>query len=302
MRKRLVLSIVLIGLGLLPPVSPRVAGAAGPVPGQDKPEAVSLLGQKLYARPAAADVPKLENALRQAAAELERSPNDPEAVIGYGRALAALQRYREAIDVFTKGIAAHPGYAMLYRHRGHRYITVREFGLAVDDLTKAAALNDHDYDIWYHLGLARYLRGEFDRAAPAYRNCLAAAHSPASRVAVSHWLYMTLRRLGDKAEAGQLLEKIAPGMEAGENASYLSLLLFYKGLKTEKELQAEAAASDLDGATIGYGLANWHLYGGERDKAVAGFRKIVALPYWPAFGFIAAEVELARLKEKAPAN
>ncbi len=276
--------------------------AAGPAEGQEKPEAVSLLGQKLYARPPAADVPKLESALRQASADLERRPDDPEAVIAYGRALAGLQRYREAIEAFTKGIAAHPDFAMLYRHRGHRYITVREFGRAVDDLTKAAALNDHDYDIWYHLGLARYLRGEFDRAAPSYRNCLAAAQGPASRVAVSHWLYMTLRRLGDKTEAARLLEDITPGLDAGENKAYLSLLLFYKGLKTEKELRAEAAASDLDGATIGYGLANWHLYNGERSEAVAGFWKIIALPYWPAFGLIAAEAELARLGERAPAD
>jgi len=291
-----IVSFIASVAGLARPASP------GPAQGQDKPEAVSLLGQNLYARPPAADVPKLENALRQASADLERRPDDPEAVIAYGRALAGLQRYREAIAAFTKGLAAHPDNAMLYRHRGHRYITVREFGRAVDDLTRAAALNDHDYDIWYHLGLARYLRGEFDRAAPAYRSCLAAAQSPASRVAVSHWLYMTLRRLGDRTEADRLLEDIKPGMDAGENKSYLSLLLFYKGLKTEKELQAEASATDLDGATIGYGLANWQLYSGRRDKAAAGFREIVALPYWPAFGLIAAEAELVRLKHKAPAD
>jgi tetratricopeptide (TPR) repeat protein len=290
---------VLVVLGL-----PRRAGASGAAgaEGQDKPEAVSLLGRELYARPAAADIPKLESALREAAAKLELSPDSPEAVIGYGRALAALWRYREAIEVYTKGIAAHPEYAMLYRHRGHRYITCRDFGRAVDDLTKAAALDDHDYDIWYHLGLARYLRGEFDRAVTAYRSCLAAALNPASRVAVSHWLYMTLRRLDEKAEAAKLLEGVTPGTEAGENKPYLSLLLFYKGLKSESELEAEAAASDLDGATIGYGLANWHLYSGDGDKAVAGFRKILALPYWPAFGFIAAENELFRLKLKATAD
>jgi tetratricopeptide (TPR) repeat protein len=162
-----------------------------------------------------------------------------------------------------------------------------------------AELNGHDYEIWYHLGLAHYLRGDFAKALAAYRNCLEAAQKPDSKIAVSNWLYITLRRLGRKADADRLLEGITEGMEAGESKSYLSLLLFYKGVKKQSDLEAGAAASDLDLATIGYGLACWHLYSGDREKAVAYFRKIVALPYWPAFGFIASENELHAMGEKA---
>jgi tetratricopeptide (TPR) repeat protein len=273
-------------------------------PAQDKspaePEVISLLGQKLYARPATGEaLAKLEGSLREAAGKYEASPTDPETIITYGRSLAALWRYHEAIDVFTKGIKARPDYAMLYRHRGHRYITVRDFDKAVVDLAKAAELNGHDYEIWYHLGLAHYLRGDFAKALAAYRNCLEAAQKPDSKIAVSNWLYITLRRLGRKADADRLLEGITEGMEAGESKSYLSLLLFYKGVKKQSDLEAGAAASDLDLATIGYGLACWHLYSGDREKAVAYFRKIVALPYWPAFGFIASENELHAMGEKA---
>jgi tetratricopeptide (TPR) repeat protein len=269
----------------------------------EKPEVISLLGQKLYARPATGEaLAKLEESLREAARKLEASPADPETVILYGRSLAALWRYNEAIDVYTKGIMAHPDYAMLYRHRGHRYITVRDFDKAVADLTKAAELNGHDYDIWYHLGLVQYLRGDLDKALAAYRNCLEAAQKPDSKIAVSNWLYITLRRLGRKADADRLLEGFTEGMDAGENKSYLSLLLFYKGLKKRSDLEAEAAASDLDLATIGYGLACWHLSSGDRETAVAYFRKIVALPYWPAFGYIASENELRKMREKVSSD
>ena len=48
--------------------------------------------------------------------------------------------------------------------------------------------------------------------------------------------------------------------------------------------------------TVGYGLGNWHFYNGNRTKAEEYFRKITTGKYWPAFGFIAAEVELARKK------
>ena len=55
-----------------------------------------------------------------------------------------------------------------------------------------------------------------------------------------------------------------------------------------------AARGDLDLATTGYGLACRHLSSGDRDKAFASFEKILAIPYWPAFGFIAAEAEVHR--------
>jgi hypothetical protein len=52
----------------------------------------------------------------------------------------------------------------------------------------------------------------------------------------------------------------------------------------------------VDLATYGYGVANWHLYSGEPGRAREIFEKVVAGPQWNAFGYIAAEVELARLK------
>lgn len=278
-------------------VSP--SGFAAQDKAQAEPEVVSLLGKPLFRTPAEGEaLAKLENGLREAARKLELDPDSPDNIILYGRALSGLWRYREAIDVYTKGIAAHPDYAMLYRHRGHRFISVREFDKAVSDLTRAAELNDHDFDIWYHLGLAHYLKGEFEKAEAAYRRCREASLDEGSVIAVSNWLFLALMRQGKKAEAAKVLEGIKEGMEAGENISYYNLLLFDKGLKQESEFEAAAASSDLDLATTGYGLACRYLVRGEKDKAFGLFRKIVALPYWPAFGFIAAEAELHRLGDR----
>ena len=86
-------------------------------------------------------------------------------------------------------------------------------------------------------------------------------------------------------------------MKVEENKSYYDRLLFYKGLKPESELVNLEKASDLEIATVGYGLGNWHLYNGNKAKAEEFFRRIVSGKYWPAFGFIAAEAELARWKK-----
>lgn len=258
---------------------------------QSEPETVSLLGVKLYAQ-------KDEKGEIPAAAEkLAADPKNIDLLIALGRAQANVWRYRDAIVTYTRGIGMAPRDARLYRHRGHRYISVRDYTRARDDMQRAAELNDADFDIWYHLALAHYLLGDFGKAETAYRKCLAVAEKSAnddSIIAVTDWLYMTLRRAGKNTEAKQVLERITPEMKVKDNKSYFDRLLFYKGLKKESDLVDVEKATDLEIATVGYGLGNWHLYNGNRAKAEDYFRRIVGGKYWPAFGFIAAEAELAR--------
>jgi tetratricopeptide (TPR) repeat protein len=265
----------------------------------EKPEVISLLGKKLYATPAEGEeLLKLQKDLEEASKNFNTDPDNPEYIIMYGRRLAYLWRYHDAIEVYTKGIEKFPNNAMLYRHRGHRYISIRTFDKAVEDLAKAAELNDHDFDIWYHLGLAQYLRGQFDKALDAYKECYKVSDDDDAKIAISNWLYITLRRLEKKDEAEKALNTITEGMNVVENQSYYDLLLFYKGRKTEAEIKELAEASELDRATIGYGLACWYLYNNDKDKARDYFEKIVDNnKYWPAFGFISAEAELARMKK-----
>ena len=48
---------------------------------------------------------------------------------------------------------------------------------------------------------------------------------------------------------------------------------------------------------MGYGVGNWYLYNCRPEEAAAVFKRVVEGPCWPAFGFIAAEVELAHRRE-----
>jgi hypothetical protein len=45
-------------------------------------------------------------------------------------------------------------------------------------------------------------------------------------------------------------------------------------------------------------VGNWHFYNGRAAEAEAIFRQIVAGGQWGAFGFIAAEAELARMRRR----
>jgi hypothetical protein len=83
-----------------------------------------------------------------------------------------------------------------------------------------------------------------------------------------------------------------------ENDSYLKRCLMYQG-KLAPEDVLKVSMADLDQAALtmatqGYGVGNWFLYNGDREQAQRIFEQVVAGEYFGAFGFIAAEAELAR--------
>ncbi|MDX1503953.1 MAG: tetratricopeptide repeat protein [Thermoanaerobaculia bacterium] len=281
-------------------------------------EATSLLGEPLVAPELDPEHRRRQEELLAAARrELEARPDDPEAAIWVGRRTAYLGRYREAIEIYSRALERHPDESRLLRHRGHRWITVRELVRATADLERAAELESGRTDrvepdglpnelgiptstlhsnIWYHLGLARYLRGDFEGALAAYRACRQAATTADMRVAADYWLYLTLRRLGHQEEAAELLSRVTPELEIIENHDYHRLLLSYRRLYDAHRLWEDASAepASVAYATVGYGLGAWHLAEGRPEKAREWFERVVASPTWAAFGYLAAEAELAR--------
>ncbi len=263
-----------------------------------------------------------EKDLAAARADYSKNPNSADAIIWLGRRTAYLGRYRDAIAIFSGGIHKFPNDAHFYRHRGHRYITVREFDKAIADLKKAESLTRGKPDevepdgqpnprniptsslqsnICYHLGLAYYLKGDFDRALPVYQRCAADASNADRLVSVSHWLYMTLRRLGRPNEAEKVLEPISTSLDVIENISYHKLLLMYRGEIAAEELLKEEMKGN-DRPTILYGIGNWYLYNGEPARAQEIFNTILKGEEWPAFGYIAAEAEMARGRQSLTVN
>src|SRR5215210_7556621 len=102
------------------------------------PEATSLSGKPLVSAPPAGEQKvRLEADLAKAQADFDRDPSSAEAAIWLGRRLAYLGRFNDAIAAYTRGIERHPDEPRLYRHRGHRYITIRKFDLAIADLRRA---------------------------------------------------------------------------------------------------------------------------------------------------------------------
>lgn len=313
---RLLIVLSLASVSACSTPAPQTPMEQSPAPAP-APEARSLSGQDLVPPVPIPNQAKLEADLAAAEAALAAQPDSAEALIWVGRRQGYLWRYRAAIDTFTRGIERFPADARFYRHRGHRYLTVREFAKAEADFTKAASLvagkpdeiepdgapnaagvprSTLQFNIWYHLGLAHYLQGHFQQAYDAYVECMKVSTNDDSVTATSDWMWMTLMRLERKADAARVLERITPVMDILENQSYHKRLLMYKGLSTPESLLDTATADATTIATQGYGVGNYYLVTGQADKAREVLTRVASGSGWNAFGYIAAEADLARMK------
>jgi tetratricopeptide (TPR) repeat protein len=226
---------------------------------------------------------------------LAAEPRNIERIIQLGIAHSAIRQYREAIRVFTQGIAIAPDNPLPYRWRGHRYLSVRELDSAVADLRRGNRLDATNYDIWYHLGVARYVRAEFSAASDAFAHAQRLAPNDNEIAGATDWLWMSLSRAGRAADARAALTRAHDSLRVTSAAAYAQRLRLYKGSIGPDQVLTPADTGDIAIATLSYGVGNWFLVNGDRAAARTWFERAARSGGWPAFGFIAAEAELRRL-------
>lgn len=280
-------------------------------------EAVSLFGEPLTTVPMSAEQrQERQRRLTEARAAAQAKPGDVEAQLWYGRRAADLGHLRESVDIFTKALARFSDDPRLLGQRGHSYITLRRFDLAVADLERAVKLaadrpdqperdagsartapNTLRSNLWFHLGIAHYLAGSFEEAVRAESEVLRLPATPDREAGARFWSYLALRRLGRHVEARQTLAPVRPNMAVIESRAYLLLMLMFKGeLTPDSLLSADAAGEDpVDQAILRYGVGTWFLAEGKREDAVRVYRELLGLGQWHSFAHTAAEADLRRL-------
>lgn len=261
-----------------------------------------------------------------------------------GRLAALLGNHEDAVRLFSEGLDRFPDEPRLLRHRGHRYITLRDFEAARADLSRAAEVagdgpDEHDFygaettedlyrvvlgdtdslqyqripvnaettaaykhlykatllsSIHYHLALANYLLGDFEAAIASHDDTIRTAADDEIKVAASDWRYMSLRRLGRHDEAAATLDGLETSGGAFEDSYYYKRWRMYRGELAPEDLINPDDPNKIAIATQGYGVANWHLYNGDRDAAHAIFQLVLDNGSRDAFGYITSEVELKR--------
>ena len=277
-------------------------------------EAVTQLGDTLFT-PTVNQGKAFEN-LKLARQQFQNNPQNVDSIIWYGRRMAYTGQFQKAIQIYSDGITIFPKEARLYRHRGHRYISIRQFDQAISDFETAAELvqnqpdkiepdglpNDRNIpigtlksNIWYHLGLAHYLKGDMEKALEAYQKREVTNRYDDNMVSGGHWLFMILKRLGEDEKAHQAINNVTTDMDIIENTSYYKMCLFYKGLLPENDLKTEVAGTASNDVYL-YGLGNWHLYE-QKDtlKTKSMFKTLLEKGNPYSFAYLAAESDWKQL-------
>ena len=231
-------------------------------------------------------------AIARADSALRADPRNVERVIQLGVAQSGVRQFREAIETFSRGLTFAPNDPMLYRWRGHRYLSVRELDRAMNDLTRGFTLDSTNYGVLYHLGIVRFARGDFHGAADAFARAQRRAPEAGELAGSTDWLWMSLMRAGRSAEARAMLER-RPDSLPVTNA-YARRLKLYRGEIGPDDVFTPADTGDVQQATLSYGVGNWYLVKGDTTRARAWFERSVRSGGWPAFGFIISETEMRR--------
>ena len=233
----------------------------------------------------------------RAKAALDADPRNVERFLALGAVQASVLQMREAVETYTRALAIAPNDPMLYRWRGHRYISIVRLDRALADLRRGYALDSTNYGILYHLGIVRFARGEFAQAADLFSRALVRPPNPGERGGSIDWLWMSLMRAGKKADAQAHLERHKADT-IGDNA-YKARLRLYRGEIAPAELFTPADTAAVQASTLAYGLGNWYLARGDTANARVAFERSVKAGGWPGFGFILSEIELRRLARRS---
>ena len=270
-------------------------------------ETVTLLGDTLMS-PEIREGKSLDQ-FKSAQNNYYRDQENPEMLIWYGRRVAYLGYFKEAIKIYTLGIEKFPYDARFYRHRGHRYISTRQYDKAINDFKRALELVDGKEDqiepdglpnskniplstlhgiIWYHLGLAYYLKNDMINAAKSFSDRSVTHKFDDNIVSSAHWLYMIYRRQNKIEQSNAIVKNISKDMDIIENMSYHQTSLFHKGLIKESEINIDDVAL--------YSIANWYIY--EKNdtlKAKDYYKELLETGNPFSFAYIAAESDWKRL-------
>lgn len=236
-------------------------------------------------------------AVARAQQALAANPKDLNLIVALGTAQAGVRDMRGAVVTFTKGLEAHPNNALLYRWRGHRHLSLREFDAALADFASGLMTDSTVYGIWFHLGIVKFVHGDFNGAADAFTRAQPRAPDAGELAGSTDWLWMSLSRAGKHAEAQAMLDRKPDSLKVADpEYAYVKRLRMYRGQVKPEALITTTDTADVQQATLNFGLGNYFIVKGDTAQAKQAFERAVRSGGWPGFGFIVSEAELKRLK------
>jgi tetratricopeptide (TPR) repeat protein len=244
----------------------------------------------------------LEKDLLIARRTLEIAPEREDSWIWVGRRLAYLNRFDEAIAVFTEGLERFPNSYKLLRFRGRKLARSRQFERAIADYRSGLEamegvedsyepdgapnkrnqfLGSYRGNMHYYLGQTLWAVGDYAGTLNGMQRSIAEplVQNPDHLVATTYWRYLALRKLGREEEAARLVRKVPAGLQLLENDAYYDGVRFMQGALAREEAIAKGDAIRL------FAVAMDHHFRGEHAEAERMWVEMITNTpqgFWPA--------------------
>lgn len=199
---------------------------------------------------------------------LSVQPENQEALKGLGHTLYLTGRQEEALAPYEKVAQLNqrnptprdePALALVYYNLGNIYLSIGRFDEAVDSLQKTIAIDNGDAEARYLLGEAFRRKGQWEKAAVAYKD---AVRFVPNYLEAYQGLVAAYTALGDNVMAGY-----ARGMASYSSKDFKGAIRQLEAVVKERPGLAEAHN--------GLGLA--YEENGQTDSAARSFRQVLEL-------------------------
>jgi tetratricopeptide (TPR) repeat protein len=244
----------------------------------------------------------LEKDLLIARKVMEIAPEREDSYIWLGRRLAYLNRFEEAIAVFTAGLEKFPDSYKLLRFRARKLARSRQFERAIADYRRGLALMQGVEDSYepdgilnrrnqflgsyrgnmhYYLGQTLWAVGDYAGTLRGMERSISEplVQNPDHTVATTYWRYLALRKLGRSAEADELVRRIPGDLKLLENDAYYDGVRYMQGALDRRTVIAKGDAIS------SFAVAMDHHFRGEHAEAERMWTDMITNTpqgFWPA--------------------
>ncbi len=231
------------------------------------------------------DYPKAEEFARKAVAE---EPNNWEAYVYLGQALAQQEKFSEAAEAFKKGREVAPeakkqlvydiqrSFFVINYNKGITANSTMNYAEAAEFFEKAVAMDPDDPKGYVNLGVAYSMMGQSGKALEAFRGGV-----EADSTSVDAWrnLGITYQSTGDFAAAGQAFIKVVELAPDDSDGLFSLGDMYFNQKDFEKSLEyyLRAAEARTDDAALQYQIGAAYFSLENYTEAGQGFQRAAAL-------------------------
>jgi tetratricopeptide (TPR) repeat protein/DNA-binding winged helix-turn-helix (wHTH) protein/TolB-like protein len=213
------------------------------------------------------------------AAEQARSLNDdlPEAHAALGNVYTAYGRGQDGVKELQRALELAPNSDENYRWLGRAYVSVDRTQEGLQAYQRAVALNPYYWLNYNVLGIAYFQTGDYERALNAFRRVVEL--EPGNVYGYENFGNVNLRlgRWNESISSYEEALRIRPNFAIYSN---LGTAYFYlKRYGDAAKMFLKAVEINPNDETVAGNLADAYRWSGQTEKALAAYRKAIALAY-----------------------